>query len=163
MKLTIRRYICVLCFQIFLLLVDLCINAFSIFARLYNSLLLVLFVVQDVSLILALAVLLLTFFSTYVFQAGLIEILYDRFRITIIMCIIYFILTTILHIWTLSVRWKNPIEYNWTPSFHAFFVLQRFAAAFYYYFYKRAALRISDPRFYEDIEWVQPIQVNNCK
>lgn len=27
------------------------------------------------------------------------------------------------------------------------------AAPVYYYFYKRATLRISDPRFFEDLEW----------
>ncbi|KAK4881991.1 hypothetical protein RN001_005310 [Aquatica leii] len=160
MKLTVRRYIVILSFQVFLLFLDLCINTFSVFVRMYNAVMLILFIVQDVCLILALAVLLLTFFSTYVFQAGLIEILYDRFRVTIMMCIFYFILTTILHIWTLSVRWKNPLQHNWSAGLHTFYVLQRFAAPFYYYFYKRAALRISDPRFYEDIEWVQAAPVN---
>ncbi|KAK5650069.1 hypothetical protein RI129_001098 [Pyrocoelia pectoralis] len=162
MKLTIRRYCAILCIQSLLLILDLCINTFSILLRKHNAVLLVLFIVQDVCLILAVATLLLSFFSTYVFQAGLIQLLYDRFRLTIIICIIYIVLTTILHIWTLSVRWKHPLQHNWSAGLHVFYTLQRFMAPLYYYFYKRASLRISDPRFYEDVEWVQPSQLSHC-
>lgn len=28
-------------------------------------------------------------------------------------------------------------------------------SALYYYYYKRTALRITDPRFYEDLSWVK--------
>ena len=29
------------------------------------------------------------------------------------------------------------------------------ASAFYYYYYKRTALTITNPRFYEDLSWIQ--------
>lgn len=60
------------------------------------------------------------------FQAGLIELLYDRFRLTIIICMVYFIFTTILHIWTLSIRWKDPLEHSWSTGLHVFYIFQRF-------------------------------------
>ncbi|KAF2885505.1 hypothetical protein ILUMI_20655 [Ignelater luminosus] len=100
MKLTIGRYSAILCLQTLLILIDIGINTFSVLVRRHNAVMLILFIVQDVCLIFALAALLLTFF-------------FD-------LCL--------------------PV------------------APLYYYFYKRAALRISDPRFYEDVEWVQPSQ-----
>ncbi|XP_018330086.1 transmembrane protein 138 [Agrilus planipennis] len=155
MKLTVRRYGTILAIQTLLLIVDLSINTFSILIRKHNALMLIMFIIQDVCLILALAALLLTFFSTYVFQAGLVEMLYDRFRLSIIICMFYFILTTILHIWTLSVRWKDPTKHNWSSGLYVMYILQRLMSPYYYYYYKRASLRISDPGFYEDVQWVQ--------
>lgn len=103
------------------------------------------FRIQDVCLILALAALLLTFFSTYVFQvcffkniiivtnvtnchffqAGLLELLYDRFRLTIIICMFYFLLTITLQVWTLTLRWKEPLQHNWDVGLHISFLFQR--------------------------------------
>lgn len=102
------------------------------------------FSVQDVCLITALAILLLSFFTTYVFQAsietilnsigsytgnfyfqtGLVYLLYERFRTTLVICMLYFILTTVLHIWSLITRWNNS-RYNWSTAFFILFVIQR--------------------------------------
>ncbi|KAK9695613.1 Transmembrane protein 138 [Popillia japonica] len=122
---------------------------------------LILFILQDVCIVLALAALLLTFFSTYVFQAGLVELLYDKFRFTIMVCVIYFVLTTGVYIWTLSVRWKEPLKHNWSVGLYIMYIIQRFMAPVYYYFYKRAMLRISDPRFFEDFEWNPSSQISH--
>lgn len=234
MRLTILRYSAILALQTFLFLMDFGINTFSVFVRRHNAITLIMFMwvkgnervfffkffvvgnfrIQDVCLILALAALLLTFFSTYVFQvrksvlflvtvkidlernknifvilhfklpefqAGLLELLYDRFRLTIIICMLYFLLTITLHIWTLTLRWKEPLQHNWTVGLHVAFSFQKLGkciflktsgvvqcfffvsvAPLYYYFYKRAALRISDPRFYEDVDW-NPKTINNWR
>jgi len=37
---------------------------------------------------------------------------------------LYFVLTTVLHIWSLVSRWNNP-RYNWNAMFFILFVLQR--------------------------------------
>ncbi|XP_018578123.1 transmembrane protein 138 [Anoplophora glabripennis] len=151
MKLTTGRYTAILSVQCTLLVIDWIINICSLLTRENNALMLILFIVQDACLILALSALLLTFFSTYVFQTGLVYLLYERFRATLLMCIVYFGLTTIVHIWSLITRWSN-LKHSWSLPFLTVFILQRFLATVYYYCYKRAALRISDPRFYEDIE-----------
>ncbi|KAF7272360.1 transmembrane protein 138 [Rhynchophorus ferrugineus] len=150
-KVTTNRYTIILLIQTVLLVIDWNINIFALLCRQSNALMLILFLVQDVGLIISLSLLLLTLFSTFVFQTGLVYILYERFRTTLIICMFYFILTTILHIWSLVTRWGN-IHHTWTTTFLIIFILQRITAAIYYYYYKRASLRISDPRFYEDTD-----------
>ncbi|XP_066140872.1 transmembrane protein 138 [Euwallacea fornicatus] len=151
MKITTSRYAGILAMQTLLLLIDWIINIVSCLARQSNAVMLIFFIVQDACLIIALSVLLLTFFSTYVFQTGLVYLLYERFRTTLVICMFYFILTSILHIWSLVTRWNNS-KYNWSTAFFVLFILQRLVATIYYYCYKRASLRISDQRFYEDID-----------
>ncbi|CAG9764559.1 unnamed protein product [Ceutorhynchus assimilis] len=151
MKITTSRYAVILAIQTFLLITDWNINIFALIARQSNVLMLIFFIVQDVCLIFSLSLLLLTFFSTYVFQTGLVYLLYERFRTTLVICMLYFILTTVVHIWSLATRWNNS-KYSWTTGFFILFIVQRITAAIYYYWYKRASLRISDPRFYDDID-----------
>ncbi|CAG9858759.1 unnamed protein product [Phyllotreta striolata] len=158
MKLNTARYSVILSVQVLLLLIDWVINVVSIFERNSNAKMLVMFISQDACLILALSALLLTFFSTYVFQNGLVYLLYDRFRITLLVCMAYFILTTVVNIWLLVLRWNNK-EQPWNIPFFVSFIIQRFMSAIYYYYYKRAALRISDPRFYEDLD-MEPEKLN---
>ncbi|CAH1114395.1 unnamed protein product [Psylliodes chrysocephalus] len=151
MKLDTARYTVILSVQALLICVDWVINIVSVFVRESNAKMLVMFIAQDACLILALSALLLTFFSTYVFQNGLVYLLYDRFRMTLLVCMTYFVLTTVVNIWLLIIRWSTT-RHTWHISFFVFFIVQRFMSAIYYYYYKRAALRISDPRFYEDID-----------
>ncbi|XP_072389722.1 transmembrane protein 138 [Diabrotica undecimpunctata] len=151
MKLNTTRYTVILTIQTILILFDWCINIFSMFNRGSNAKMLVMFIAQDACLILALSILLLTFFSTYVFQTGLVYLLYERFRATLLVCMIYFILTTVVNVWLLIQRWSNTRQ-SWNSIFLLIFMGQRFMSAIYYYYYKRAALRISDPRFYEDMD-----------
>ncbi|XP_023030387.1 transmembrane protein 138 [Leptinotarsa decemlineata] len=154
MKLTTRRYTAVLFSQTLLLLIDFIINVVLLYARESNSVMLILFIIQDACLILDLSALLAVFFSTHVFQTGLVYLLYERFRNTLLVCMGYFILTTAVNIWLISLRWNN-FSHSWTSAFLVMFIIQRFSSSIYYYYYKRAALRISDPRFYEDIDWDQ--------
>ncbi|XP_060523749.1 transmembrane protein 138 [Cylas formicarius] len=154
MKLTTFRFSVILTIQTALLGIDLGVNIISLLTRQSNAIMLMLFIIQDACLVLALSVLLLTFFSTYVFQTGLVYLLYERFRFTLIICMFYFVLTTIVHLWSLIMRW-NHLKHNWNAIFLSFFVIQRLTSVLYYYYYKRASLRISDPRFYEEVEWEQ--------
>lgn len=59
------------------------------------------------------------------FQAGLLELLYDRFRATIVISITYLILTITLHSWSLSERWEHPLEHIWPDGLIWLYVTQR--------------------------------------
>ncbi|XP_024939011.1 transmembrane protein 138 isoform X2 [Cephus cinctus] len=111
--------------------------------------------VQDFCHIIALAILLLSFFSTYVFQVGLLELLYTRFRLTLILSVFYIILSIGLHVWHVTIVWHDPFAYYWSKGFHALSAIHKIVAVLYYYFYKRAALKIGDPRFHEGSIWMQ--------
>ena len=83
----VSRYHPVAYIQIFLLFVDIFVNSFGELFRASNIVLLVLYIIQDVCLLLALVILFLVFFNTFVFQAGLISLLVRKFK-TPILCII---------------------------------------------------------------------------
>ncbi|XP_018342222.1 PREDICTED: transmembrane protein 138 isoform X2 [Trachymyrmex septentrionalis] len=152
-SLNTRQYTVIVILQYVILLFDVCINSFASFARQHPTDLLVLYVIQDFCLIVALTLLLVNFFSTYIFQAGLIQLLYTRFRMTLVLCIIYMILSISLHTWHISIHWSMPLKHYWTKEFYTLYSAHR--TVLYYYFYKRASLRIGDPRFYKSSAWVQ--------
>ncbi|XP_018315665.1 transmembrane protein 138 isoform X2 [Mycetomoellerius zeteki] len=152
-SLNTRQYTVIAILQYVILLFDVCINSFASFARQHPTDLLVLYVIQDFCLIVALTLLLVNFFSTYIFQAGLIQLLYTRFRMTLVLCIIYMMLSISLHTWHISIHWSMPLKHYWTKEFHTLHSAHR--TVLYYYFYKRASLRIGDPRFYKSSAWVQ--------
>ncbi|KAG7213247.1 hypothetical protein KM043_002547 [Ampulex compressa] len=117
--------------------------------------LLTIYVIQDFFLIVALTLLLVTFFSTYIFQVGLIQVLYRRFLITLVLCIMYTMLSIGFHTWHINSLWASPARHYWMKVFHTFQALHKTVAVLYYYSYKRASLRIADPRFYEASSWVE--------
>ncbi|KAL2718961.1 transmembrane protein 138 isoform X1 [Vespula squamosa] len=143
--LTAKKYTTIIIGQYLILFFDICVNSFGSFTRQHPINLLVLYVIQDFCLIVALTVLL----------AGLIQLLYIRFRMTLVVCILYLVLSIILHTWHITLHWTNPLTHNWTKGFHAIFAVHRIVAVFYYYFYKRAALKIADPKLYEGSSWVE--------
>lgn len=154
-SLNTKQYTVIVILQYIILFFDICINSFASFARQHPTDLLVLYIIQDFCLIAALTLLLVNFFSTYIFQAGLIQLLYTRFRMTLILCIVYMILSISLHTWHITIHWSAPLKHYWTKGFHILYSIHRTVAVLYYYFYKRASLRIGDPRFYKGSVWVQ--------
>ncbi|XP_044762423.1 transmembrane protein 138 [Coccinella septempunctata] len=144
------RYVPIVVFQIILLVTDLLINIVSIILRSYNALILVFLIIQILCIILAFSTIFILFFSTYVYQVGLIELLHERFKHTIIVCLIYFLATLGINIWSLLLRYNETFTGNWPTEFIVFYILHRLFAPLYYYEFKRCFLRISDPRFYED-------------
>ncbi|XP_014211682.1 transmembrane protein 138 [Copidosoma floridanum] len=155
MNLTQKKYSFTLILQYACLMFDVGANSFATFARSRPADLLVLFVIQDFCLITALTILLANFFSTYVFQAGLIQLLYTQFRMTLVICVAYIMLSIGLHSWHMTIHWTSPLSHFWPVSYYSLFITQRSFAVLYYYFSKRASLRISDPKFHEGSKWVQ--------
>jgi hypothetical protein len=160
MKLSLSRYRSMLFVQYAFLLTDLLINTFCEYLRFESVILLVIFVIQDVCLVFSLIIVFLSFFSTYVFQAGLVGVLVQQFRTPILVSITYLGLSIAFHVWSLNVRWYKPLSFWWTDPLLALFVIHRFVSGLYYYYYKRTALRITDPRFYEDLSWVKEEYIN---
>lgn len=149
------RYRPILLLQYLLLLVDVFMNSFTELLRFQNVIMLVLFVIQDFCLVFAVIIIFLLFFSTFIFQAGLISILVSKFKTAISITFIYFSLCVALHIWTLHLRWADVKFYIWdNTGYQILFSCQRIAAVFYYYFYKRTALTLGEPNFYQDSEWI---------
>ncbi|CAH1646884.1 unnamed protein product [Spodoptera littoralis] len=152
MKLSTPRYTFCLFFQVIFMLCDLLFNCVSLFPRSRDGLL-VLFIFQDLFLVLSITTMLMTFFSTYLFQAGLVEVLVRKFRAAGSVCVAYIVASVALHAAWLLEKWAEPESVS-TPLLICLFTLQRCLSPWYYFFYKRAALRVSDPRFYEDIDWI---------
>ncbi|CAB3222769.1 unnamed protein product [Arctia plantaginis] len=152
MKLSTPRYTFCIFFQVTFITCDLIFNCISLFPRSRDGLL-VLFIFQDLFLVLSVTTMLMTFFSTYLFQAGLVEVLVRKFRTAGAVCVAYILASVALHaVWLLE-KWDSPESIS-TPMLIFLFTVQRCLSPWYYFFYKRAALRVSDPRFYEDIDWI---------
>ncbi|KAF3420737.1 hypothetical protein E2986_14158 [Frieseomelitta varia] len=150
-----KRYLITIIIQYLILFFDIFVNSFATFSRANPINLLILYMAQDVCLITTITLLLVNFFSTYIFQIGLIQLLYTKFRVTLILCIIYITLSISLHTWDIKIHWSSPLKYYWTKDFHVFYSLHRGVAVLHYYLYKRASLRLADPRFYESSTWIQ--------
>ncbi|XP_021008093.1 transmembrane protein 138 [Mus caroli] len=147
------NYSLVLSLQFLLLSYDLFVNSFSELLRMAPVIQLVLFIIQDIAILFNIIIIFLMFFNTFVFQAGLVNLLFHKFKGTIILTSVYLALSISLHVWVMNVRWKNSIR--WTNGLQTLFVFQRLAAVLYCYFYKRTAVRLGDPRFYQDSLWLR--------
>lgn len=151
----VSRYRPVVYLQLFLLFIDIFVNAFGELFRSNDVVILVIFVIQDVCLLLALIVLFLVFFNTFVFQAGLIFLLVRKFKPTIMCIVLYLTLSVALHVWTMHRKWGDGIEYIWIDSFQALYAIHRVVSTIYYFTYKRAMVKLADPRYYRDTEWLR--------
>jgi len=149
------RYSLVLVLQLFLLGVDIFCNSFTILFGSNAIVQLVLYMVQDISLMFSLILLFLVFFNTFVFKAGLISLLIRKFSAPLIIGAVYLVLTFAYHVWNLSIRWGRPNQYHWSNGLQAMYVFQKLLAVVYYYFYKRAVLKLGDTKYYEDSVWLR--------
>ncbi|KAK7108852.1 transmembrane protein 138-like [Littorina saxatilis] len=151
----VGRYRPILFLQYLLLGVDIFMNTFTEMLRFQNVILLVLYVIQDICIVFAVIIIFLLFFNTFIFQAGLVSILVSKFKVPICICFIYFSLCLGLHVWTMERRWGDVDMFVWSnKGYQALFIIQRTCAVLHYYFYKRTALKLGDPRYYQDSEWI---------
>nr|KAF6439272.1 transmembrane protein 138 [Molossus molossus] len=149
------NYSLVLSLQFLLLSYDLFVNSFSELLRMAPVVQLVLFIIQDIAVLFNIIIIFLMFFNTFIFQAGLVNLLFHKFKGTIILTAMYFALSIFLHVWVMNLRWKDSNRFVWTDGLQTLFVFQRLAAVLYCYFYKRTAVRLGDPRFYQDSVWLR--------
>ncbi|XP_029812713.1 transmembrane protein 138 isoform X1 [Suricata suricatta] len=149
------NYSLVLSLQFLLLSYDLFVNSFSELLRKAPVIQLVLFIIQDIAILFNIIIIFLMFFNTFVFQAGLVNLLFHKFKGTIVLTAVYFALSISFHVWVMNLRWQNSNRFVWTDGLHTLFVFQRLAAVLYCYFYKRTAVRLGDPRFYQDSLWLR--------
>ncbi|XP_067397619.1 transmembrane protein 138 [Emydura macquarii macquarii] len=149
------NYSLVLSLQFLLLVYDLFVNSFSELLRAAPVIQLVLFIIQDITILFNIIIIFLMFFNTFIFQAGLVNLLFHKFKGTIVLSAAYLALSIAFHIWVMNLRWKNSTRFVWTDGLQALFVFQRLAAVLYCYFYKRTALHLGDPRFYQDSLWLR--------
>ncbi|KAL2079004.1 hypothetical protein ACEWY4_024748 [Coilia grayii] len=94
-----NNYSVVLLIQLSLLTFDLFVNSFSELLRTSPVIQLVLFIFQDISLLFNLFIFLLMLFNTYVFQVGLMALLLERFRVLILLSVLYLLFSVCLHSW----------------------------------------------------------------
>ena len=139
-----------LIFQHLLLLFDLIVSSI-LFLLLQNKIVLLLFVVlQDIGLILSLTLYFVSFINTSYFKAGFIMPLIIRFWLTLLIILLYAILSVVFQAVFLSHIWNRPDGYvtTWSPLIQVLYVLQRSLAVIFYYSYKRTSLQICTPQFY---------------
>ncbi|XP_059738883.1 transmembrane protein 138 isoform X2 [Bos taurus] len=119
------NYSLVLSLQFLLLSYDLFVNSFSELLRMAPVIQLVLFIIQDIAILFNIIIIFLMFFNTFVFQAGLVNLLFHKFKGTIILTAVYFALSISLHVWVMNLRWKNSNCFVWTDGLQTLFVFQR--------------------------------------
>lgn len=121
-RLKVLRFSVILFFQVAFLLFDLLANSFSFLAKNKNSLIF-LYLAQDALIILGLALLFYSIYSTVVYQAGITSILYKKFKSPVIAAVLYLILCISLH--SLIVLNEQTSIYQWSKELTTIFMVQR--------------------------------------
>eukprot|EP01137_Pigoraptor_chileana_P004624 Opistho-2@46511 len=141
--------------QLAFLVVDLFVNAFAGYFYDQPLVALALFILQGAAVVINIIILCLVFVNTYVFKAGLVSLLFKKYRTTLVTCTLYLLLSIALHVFTMTKIWSHKGTDVWSKGFWALYVIQKMVCAPYYYLYKRTALKMGDPRLYRDSEWLQ--------
>ncbi|VDP32576.1 unnamed protein product [Heligmosomoides polygyrus] len=107
-------------------------------------------------ILLSVIVLVIAFSSTFVFQAGLIFLLFRRFASSLIAAFVYLAVSIALHYVSLNIRWDDATApvYLISPIL-LLYVAQKSCAVVHYALYKRAALLLVDPKYHGDSEWLR--------
>ncbi|XP_042737947.1 transmembrane protein 138 isoform X2 [Lagopus leucura] len=96
------NYSLVLFLQFLLLFYDLFVNSFSELLRTAPAVQLVLFIIQDIAILFNVIIIFLMFFNTFVFQAGLVNLLFHKFKGTILLSAAYLALSISFHVWIMD-------------------------------------------------------------
>jgi len=152
------RYRILLYVNIFLIAVDLIINTFGEFLAPNTFGQLIIFIIQDVCIVLSVTLLIVMILTTYVAQAGLLCLLLRMFRFSIVITFIYLAFCAVIQALLLVNRFSDTLFVTSAfqkPEVLAFYIIQRTFSVMYYYGMKRAAYRLSDPHFYQSSRWLQ--------
>uniref|UniRef100_A0A0M3IQJ4 Transmembrane protein 138 n=1 Tax=Ascaris lumbricoides TaxID=6252 RepID=A0A0M3IQJ4_ASCLU len=120
-----NKYGTILILQMAMLLLDLVFNTAATVFNNDDTLQLMIFILQDATIIMCIIVMVIAFSSTFVFQAGLISLLLMKFSPAIILSLLYLLLSILLHCFTLRQRWYYSEENRWTYPLMAMFITQR--------------------------------------
>ena len=140
--------------QLILIALDILCNSITVTLVRNETVLLIVYLIQDISLLFGLVLIFIVFFNTTVFKAGLLPILVRKFSGTILVAMVYMAATFSFHIWNLSIRWNHSSEYVWSDGLQVLYVFQKLLAVIYYYFNKRFAFKLCDAKYYESLEWI---------
>ena len=147
------KYSCLLVVQLLLIAGDLLINSLSLlFSNISVTAALILYISQDILLVLSLVMMFLTFFNTLAFASGLMGLLIKKFFWPLAIGVIYISITLGYQIWSMVSRWNE--EWVWSGGLVFVYMLHKMTAVFYYYIYKRGLYRLSDSKLYEDSPWM---------
>ncbi|XP_065829702.1 transmembrane protein 138-like [Oscarella lobularis] len=149
------RYRLILILLFSLLFVDLLVNSISGLFSDDDVAALILYIVQDVCLVIDVIVLFLIFFNTYVFKAGLVSVIIRKFKSTIVVSLLYLGLCLAYHIWSLRRQWGKSDVYIWNAGVQALFVIQRLVGVAYYYSYLKTMLKLGDEKYYRNSDWLK--------
>uniref|UniRef100_A0A8B9UCM4 Transmembrane protein 138 n=2 Tax=Neognathae TaxID=8825 RepID=A0A8B9UCM4_9AVES len=119
------NYSLVLFLQFLLLFYDLFVNSFSELLRTAPAVQLILFIIQDIAILFNVIIIFLMFFNTFVFQAGLVNLLFHKFKGTILLSAAYLALSISFHVWVMNLRWRDSGRFVWTEGLQTLFVFQR--------------------------------------
>lgn len=119
-RLSLKRYSFILAIQMIFLVSDLIFNSVGVFFKEKKSITFLYFL-QDAFLILSLASLVYSCYSTYIYQAGLTGIINRQFRAPVFITLIYIILSITLHVCSIYVHQEGI----WPKAITTLFVIQK--------------------------------------
>eukprot|EP00118_Oscarella_pearsei_P026755 m.310393 g.310393 ORF g.310393 m.310393 type:complete len:160 (+) comp51384_c0_seq1:34-513(+) len=151
----LSRYRLILILICTLLFIDLLVNSVAGLFSGNDVVSLIVYIIQDVSLIVAIIILFLIFFNTYVFKAGLVSVIIRKFKSTIVISVLYLCLCLGYHVWTLNLQWGVTDAFVWNPGVQALYVIQRLFGVMYYYSYFKTALKLGDEKYYKNSDWLK--------
>ncbi|KAI6178854.1 hypothetical protein M3Y98_00546800 [Aphelenchoides besseyi] len=150
------KYGVIIVVQLLIIFADILFNSAS--TVLFNdaTVQLLLYILQDTLIVMSLIVMIISFSSSFVFQAGLIAVLLRKFAVSLFFSIFYLILSVVLHVMSVKSRWGHEDNYIWSDYLTAVYCLQRVVAVPYYWFYKRTFFMLSNPKYHsENSEWLR--------
>lgn len=121
-RLSLRRFSFILSVQMFFLISDLVFNSAGVFLK-EKKAITFLYFSQDAFLILSLASLVYSCYSTYVYQAGLTGIINRQFRVPVLITFIYIVLSICLHVCT--IYYDVHRDGVWPKAITTLFVIQK--------------------------------------
>ncbi len=150
------KYSCLVIVQFTLLFVDAAINSFGFLVAVQSLIaILVISILQDVVILALLVTLLLGFFNTFAFTVGLLKVIVMKFLWTIVIGLLYVLITLIFQIIFFTTNWTASNTLYWSSVIQAIYTIHKLIAVLFYYIYKRAIYRLSDKKLYSHSVWVK--------
>lgn len=146
-------------FQCLLITIDILANSLSNFFIETVISQLIVYVVQDISLVLSLIILFLLFFNPFALQEGLLHLIFQKYWSSLVISFTYIILTVTLQILNLNLYWdqyerRQAIDSGqWKKQNYIviIFIIQRILSSAYYFSYRFATIKLNDKELIEKI------------